>query len=155
MRKDALAVLIMAASLTMALSGCVSPISLQVRQEAAKDLSFKEVLSNAGAYAGKVVIWQGVIVKTALNENRSDLYVSETPSEFSGRPRGAEYSEGEFIARTYQILDLKTYTPGRKVTVAGEITGQQLGTYQGSPYAFPVIRVKELHLWEETAPLRL
>jgi outer membrane lipoprotein len=152
MRKHSF-VVTFAALLAMILPGCASPVSPQLRQEAA-ELSFRDVLANPGAYTGTVVIWGGVIARTVNHEDRSDLYLSETPRELSGRPRGAEESEGEFIARTSQVLDPGTYAPGRKVTVAGEIIGQELGSYHGAPYAYPVVKVKELHLWEE-APLRL
>jgi outer membrane lipoprotein len=149
MRKSSLTALVFTGVL-MFLTGCASPISPPVRQEAAKNLSFSEVLAKPGAYNGKVVIWGGVIVKTESRADESELYLSETPPGLSGRPRGQEYSEGEFVAKTSKVLDPKTYAAGRKVTVAGEIIGQELGTYLGSPYAYPVIRVKELHLWEET-----
>jgi outer membrane lipoprotein len=154
MRKGSLAALFFAAVPLLTLTGCASPISQQVRQEAAKNLSFSEVLANPGAYNGKIVIWGGVIVKTVSRAEQSDLYLSETPLELSGRPRGREYSEGEFVAKTSESLDPKTYAAGRTVTIAGEIIGQELGSYRGAPYAYPVIRVKELHLWEETPPLR-
>jgi outer membrane lipoprotein len=154
MRKSSLAALFFASVLLLTSVGCVSPISSQMRQEAAKNLSFGEVLANPGAHNGEVVIWGGVIVKTVSRDHHSDLYLSETPLGVNGRPMGREYSEGEFVAKTSEILDPRAYAEGRQVTVAGEIIGQELGSYHGAPYAYPVIRVKELHLWEETRPLR-
>jgi outer membrane lipoprotein len=154
MRTSSLAAPVFAAVLMMSLTGCASPISPQLRHEAAKNLPFAAVLAGPGAYNGEVVIWGGVIVKTVSRASGSDLYLSETPPGLSGRPKGREYSEGEFIAKTSEVLDPRTYVAGRKVTVAGEIIGQELGTYQGAPYAYPVIRVRELHLWEETQPIR-
>jgi outer membrane lipoprotein len=154
MRTSPLTAPFFAAVMVILLTGCASPISSQVRREAAKNLSFTTVLASPGAHNGEIVIWGGVIVKTMSHANWSDLYLSETPLGLSGRPRGREYSEGEFIAKTSEVLDPHTYAAGRKVTVAGEIIGQELGTYQGAPYAYPVIKVKELHLWEETQPIR-
>jgi outer membrane lipoprotein len=154
MRRSSLSALFFAAVLLLILVGCVSPISPQLRQEAAKNLSFSEVLATPGAHNGEVVIWGGIIAKTVSRDHHSDLYLSETPLGISGRPRGREYSEGEFVAKTSESLDPKTYAAGRTVTIAGEIIGQELGSYHGAPYAYPVIRVKELHLWEETRPIR-
>jgi outer membrane lipoprotein len=154
MKKRSFPTFFFAVLLSILLAGCASPISPRVRQEAARNLAFKEVLANPGAYRGVVVIWGGVIMKTVGRPDQSDLYLSETPLAVSGRPKDREYSEGEFVARSSQILDPKEYVSGRKVTVAGEVVGQELGTYDGAPYAYPVIRVKELHLWEEVAPLR-
>jgi outer membrane lipoprotein len=153
MRKSSLIASVFAAVLLMS-TGCASPISPQVRQEAAKNLSFTTVLASPGAYSGKVVIWGGVIVKIVSRTDGSDLYLSETPLGFNGRPRGREYSEGEFIAKTSEILDPNTYAPEREITVAGEIIGQELGTYLGAPYAYPVVSVKELHLWAKAQEIR-
>jgi outer membrane lipoprotein len=154
MRTSPLTAPFFAAVMVILLTGCASPISSQVRHEAAKNLSFTTVLASPGAHKGEVVIWGGVIEKTVSRADQTDLYLSETPLGLSGRPRGREHSEGEFIAKTSEILDTKAYAAGRKVSVAGEIIGQELGTYHSVPYAYPVIRVKELHLWEETQPIR-
>jgi outer membrane lipoprotein len=154
MRKSSLTVSVFAAALLIS-TGCASPISPQLRQDAAKNLSFATVLANPGAYSGKIVVWGGVIVKIVSRTDGSDLYLSETPLGSNGRPRGREYSEGEFIAKTSEILDPNTYAPEREITVAGEIVGQELGTYLGAPYAYPVIMVKELHLWEKAQGIRM
>ncbi len=154
MKRKSLFVFFLAMMLPVLLAGCASPISPKVREEASESPAFAKVLANPGAYRGVVAIWGGVIVKTVERKDGSDLYLSETPTDFRGRPKGQEESEGEFVAKTSEVLDPKQYTVGRRVTVAGEVTGQELGTYHGAPYAYPVLRVKELHLWDETQPIK-
>ncbi len=154
MKKTSLFGLFLVIAMSVLPAGCASPVSPELRQEASEKLAFTKVLANPGAYRGVVVIWGGVVVKTVRHQDGSDLYLSETPINLLGRPEGPGHSEGEFIAKTPQVLDPHEYAAGRKVTVAGEVVGQELGTYQDRPYAYPVIRVKELHLWEEARPIR-
>jgi outer membrane lipoprotein len=140
--------------LPLLLAACASPISPEMRREAADNLAFAKVLADTGAYRGAVVVWGGIIAATVTHENGTDLYVTETPLDFWQQPAGLEHSEGEFVAKTSQILDKKEYRDGRKVTVAGTVVGQELGTYHNAPYAYPVIRIKEIHLWAEPRPLK-
>jgi outer membrane lipoprotein len=135
--------------LSILISGCSYPISKAVRQEAAQNLAFKDVLARPPAYRGIVVIWGGVVIKTVTRPGRSELVLSEAPLDLRGRPEGQELSSGLFIARTSEFLDPAKYYAGRKVTVAGVITGAELGTHNGAPYVYPLVEIKELHLWRE------
>lgn len=137
---------------TLLISACSYPISRAARQEAAVNLSFSQVLARPSAYGGSVVIWGGVIVKTKNSQGRSELKVEEVPLDSRGRPEDKQMSRGLFIARTPEFLDPKTYSAGRKVTLAGKVAGGELGTYNDRPYVYPVVRIKEIHLWKE--PIR-
>jgi outer membrane lipoprotein len=117
-----------------------------------EDLVFVKVLANPSAFKGEIVVWGGVIMKTVGSARQSALFLHETPFDFRGRPRGEKFSEGLFIAKTSEFLDPNIYTSGRVVTVAGEIVGQELGTYRDVPYAYPVIRIREVHLWKKESP---
>jgi outer membrane lipoprotein len=137
------------------LAGCSPPISKEVRLQAAENLAFTKVLANPSSYQGAVVIWGGVIMKVANLAGHSELYIWETPEDLRGRPEGRGEAEGAFIARTSESLDPQTYSVGRKITVAGEVSGQVLGTYNEQPYVYPAVKVRELHLWPvETPPLQ-
>jgi outer membrane lipoprotein len=138
--------------LLVVISGCVSPISREVRKEANENLEFTKVLQNPLSFRGVVVIWGGVIIKVVNHPGGSDLFLWETPLDLSGRPKGREYSEGEFIAKTSQSLDPQIYTSGRKISVAGEVTGEELGSYNNAPYIYPVIKIRESHLWKTEIP---
>ena len=129
--------------------GCSYPISEAVRQEAAGNIAFREVLARPSAYRGDVVIWGGIVMKTVNLSGRSELVLREVPLDSGGRPEDKEFSGGLFIARTSEFLNPGKYPAGQKVTVAGKITGGETGTYNDEPYVYPVVEIKEVHLWQE------
>jgi outer membrane lipoprotein len=130
------------------LFACSYPISRGLRQEAAEDLTFSKVLANPTAYHGKIIIWGGVIIKNVDQAEGSDLLLWETPLEFGERPKGREFSEGKFIARSRKKLDPQDYATDRKVTVAGEIIGEELGKSDSISYVYPLVKLREIYLWK-------
>lgn len=132
--------------------GCAMPLSKQVRQQATKDLSFAEVIADPAAYRGKTVIWGGIITKTVADEGRTDIYLREASLDFRGKPREEESPGGLFIARTPNRLDPEKFKEGERITLAGEITGEELGRYEEQPYVYPVLDIKEFYLWETGFP---
>ena len=140
--------------LLLLISGCASPISSEVKREADKSLDFVRVLENPPAYHGVTVIWGGVIMKVVNRSGGSALFIQETPLDNRDKPRSKDYTDGLFIARTQEFLDTKEYTSGRRVTISGEIIGEQLGKYKGTPYVYPVIKSREIHLWEREPEIK-
>jgi outer membrane lipoprotein len=131
-------------------SGCAYPISRELREEANKDLTFSMVLQKPTAYVGSIVIWGGEIIWTTNSENGTEFLVLNIPLDYKGMPEGAEHSRGRFIAKSPQFLDPALYKTGRKITVAGEIVGKETRPLGKTQYTYPVVRVRELHLWTST-----
>ncbi len=156
MRINTFLIYLFAWGLSVLLTGCTSsPISPEVRKEADENLNFIKVLENPTAFHGVIVIWGGVIIRVVNHaDSKNAIFLWETPLDLRGKPEGKEFSEGMFLARTSAFLDPKAYTSGRKATIAGEIIGEQLGKYHGIPYVYPVIKIREIHLWEAIAPLK-
>ena len=149
MRHNPVPDLISITLLLLMISGCASPISSEARKEANGNLEFTKVLENPSSFHGVVVIWGGVIIKAVNRTGESALFIQETPLNFRGRPKGTEFSQGLFIARSPEFLDPQTYFSGRKVTVAGEIIGEELGKFKETPYVYPIIKIREIHPWEK------
>lgn len=147
-QKMSVHILLFAVLLLLA-SGCSYPISGAVRKQAAGGLTFTEVLARPGAYRGVTAVWGGVVMKTVTRPGRNELVIWETPLDNRGRPEDKGFSEGLFIAKTSGSLDPLQYSAGRKVTVAGKIAGGEPGTYNNEPYVYPVLVIKEVHLWRE------
>lgn len=134
------------------IGGCSVPLSNKVREQASKGLSLAEVISDPAAYRGKTVIWGGVITRIVIHDDRTDIFIRETPLDFKGKPKDSDSSGGFFIARTPKKLDPEKFKEGSRITLAGEIAGQELGTYAKEPYAYPVLDIKESYLWETGFP---
>ncbi len=144
-----------AAVLLLVLSGCAYPISKELRQEAIGEPTFSMVLQEPAAHRGAVVIWGGIIMKTTNYKDGAEIIVLETPLGFREKPKGRTHSQGRFIARSTKFLDPAVYARGKRITVAGEISGSTIKSIGQFPYVYPVIMAKEIKLWENIryAPL--
>jgi outer membrane lipoprotein len=134
--------------LALSISGCAYPISQQLRQEAAKNVTFPMVLNNPSAYIGDIVIWGGTIIKTVNLKAGTEIFVLDTPLDYWGEPKQDLYSRGRFIAETSEFLDPAVYKRGNQVTLAGEISGAKTLPLGQGRYTYPVVMLKELHLYE-------
>jgi outer membrane lipoprotein len=129
-------------------AGCAAPvISSQIRSEATPNLSFPIAHQNVETYKGATVIWGGVIIETENQPQGSEIVVLETPLHSDERPMGATHTQGRFIARTSKFLDPVVYRKGRRITVAGTITGEETRPLGKTEYTYPIIQIKQVHLW--------
>ncbi len=144
-------VLIVLVSL-LTLIGCTSPITKTLRQEAAPGVTLPKVLNTPEAYRGDTVIWGGYIIHTVNSHQGSQIFILQTLLGSRDKPEATETSEGRFIANSARFLDPLVYGKGRPVTVAGTVTGVKSVTNKktGTTYAYPVVQVKQLYLWEQT-----
>ncbi len=133
----------------LALSACAPVISSEWRKEARKDLTFEQVQQNPSAYAGSIVIWGGIIISTATRTGETEITALETPLGSGEKPENSEYTGGRFIAVTPQFLDPVVYAKGRKITVAGQLSGASSRPLAKSmrSYSYPVISIRQIHLW--------
>lgn len=131
--------------------GCAYPISKDLRQEAPKDLTFFTVIQNPDAYVGDIVIWGGLIIKTFNRPEGTEVLLLENPLESNEFP-DTRTTYGQFIAKSSTFLDPVIYQRGRMVTVAGEIIGKRVQALGVMKYIYPVIRIKQLYLWEKEMP---
>lgn len=135
------------------LAGCAtSPISKTLRQQARKDVTFERAVKDPDADKGALVIWGGYIVDVVNAPGYTELTVLDAPLEAGDQPGLAENSKGRFLARINRFLDPAVYRKGRKVTVAGKITGQETRPLGKIDYAYPVLDVDELHMWARERP---
>jgi outer membrane lipoprotein len=133
--------------LLLLLSGCAYPISKELRQEAKESPTFAMILQNPTAYTGTIVIWGGSIIQTLNTKEGTEVVVLEMPLGDEERPEGMRHSQGRFIAKTPKYLDPEIYKQGRRITVAGEIIGKEIRPLGKTEYTYPVIMIKEIHLW--------
>ena len=135
--------------LSLSMAGCAYPISEQLRKEVTEDVTFPIVLKNPSAYVGDIVLWGGFIIRIENLKEGVEIFVLETPLDHWEDPEPAQYSRGRFIAKTNKFLDPAVYTKGRKITLAGEIVGGTTLPLGKTEYSYPVVTVKQLHLWKK------
>jgi outer membrane lipoprotein len=128
-------------------SGCAPVISKGLRAQVDKEIRFEEVIQDPDAYQGKIVLWAGVIIGAKNRKEGTLIEVLEKPTDMVGRPKDVDRSRGRFLALYDGYLEVAIYAQGREVTVAGEITGKRVLPLDEIEYTYPVISVKEIHLW--------
>ncbi len=137
--------------LAAAMSSCATaPIASQYRQEAkSNNVSFSMVLQNPDAYINNVVLWGGSIIETTNTQNGTQIIVLQAPLGSAERPETSESSQGRFIAMSSKFLDPAIYREGRKITLAGQVTGKKTLQLGETSYTYPVVDIKQLHLWSK------
>jgi outer membrane lipoprotein len=121
-----------------------------MRADARQDLTYPVVARDPDSFKGETVIWGGIVIRVQNQPGQTTLTILETPLDFWGVPKDEAYSRGRFIARVSEYLDPELYGKKKKVTLAGDIIGGETKPLDKTQYRYPVVRVKELHLFKET-----
>ncbi|GBE32880.1 outer membrane protein slp precursor [bacterium BMS3Bbin05] len=134
--------------LSYSLISCAHVVSEEMRAKADTGLSPEKIFKNPDSFAGKTVIMGGVIISAKNEASGTYIEVLQRPLDSRGRPERTDMSAGRFIAFRDGFLDSKIYSPGRQVTVAGEITGGMSGKVGEMPYRYPLVKIEEIHLYQ-------
>jgi outer membrane lipoprotein len=153
--KERIYTALMGASFILIIAGCAPVVSKDIRNQVARDLSFKEVLQDPEAHKGKLVLWGGVIIKAENHKEGTLIEVLQKPTDREGRPRAVDHSDGRFLALYDGFLDVAIYAHEREVTIAGEIREKRVLPLGDIQYAYPLILVRQLHLWPAQRKERL
>lgn len=133
------------------LSSCVHVISKPMVQEAAgtRGVPFTAVIKDIDGFRGKTFIWGGFIVSTENTGEGTYIEVVQNPIDGYGRIKDPDQSGGRFLAFSDSQLDPLIFGRGRELTVAGELVGKKKRSFGDTEYVYPVIQIKEQHLWRE------
>ena len=132
-------------------SSCATkPIAKQLREAAmAEGVTFPMVLQKPDAHVGDIVLWGGTIIETTNMKDGTEIIVLEIPLSGDERPGTSKDSQGRFIATSSKFLDPAIYKSGRQITIAGEVAGKKTLPLGKTSYTYPVVTVKQVHLWEK------
>ena len=134
-----------------ALAAC-APISQDIRRQADASAPYSEIQKNPDTYLGEMVIWGGVIIETTNLKESTAIKVIQTALDMQQRPTDLDSSQGRFIIRVDRFLDPDIFKKGREVTVGGEVSGKETHPIGEIRYTYPVVRAKEVKLWEQRVP---
>jgi outer membrane lipoprotein len=132
-----------------ALSGCAPVISKGILRQVDPNVTFASAFKNPDAYRGKVVVWGGTIISASNLKEGTLIEILQKPLGFDKRPTDGDETGGRFLALYDGYLDTAIYTKGREVTVAGSIRGVQTKRLDEIDYHYPLMAVKEIHLWKK------
>lgn len=130
---------------TAALCGCANgPLKTA---GVATGLTPANVAERRGA-VGKTVLWGGVIVAARNLAERTRLEIVAYPLDpGSQRPRVEAEPLGRFLAYQGGYLETAEFSPGRRITVRGTLTGFRTGYVGEAHYTYPTVRIEALELW--------
>ncbi len=127
--------------------GCRYPIARQYREVARNGVTVPMVQADPEQSKGDIVIWGGKVLEVSNRAGSTEITVLASALDSGEEPLGDAYSEGRFIARADGFLDPEVYARGRKVTLAGEVTGTQERPVGETQYAYPVVGIKQIYVW--------
>jgi outer membrane lipoprotein len=131
--------------------GCAHVMSQEIRSKANHSISFVEISANPKVYKGQTVIWGGEIIECVNQKDGTSLIeVNQRPLDEYGRPDLSYKSNGRFIIKSDKSLDIYTYKMGTKITVGGEILGDEIKNVGGLEYHYPLVHGKEIYIVRET-----
>jgi len=134
--------------LLLLIAGCGHVISKDIRVNSDLSLTLKQVRQNPDAYKGKSVIWGGDIIETINQQDgTTQIEVFQRPLGWEEEPKDTVASEGRFLVIAKEYLDPYIYQSGRKITVAGEIHGEETRLLGQMSYRYPVLLSKQIYLW--------
>ena len=139
-------------ALLIALTGCASTQEAQDVQA----LTFLQVKTAPDSFKGQSVVFGGEVLAARRLKDGTRVEILQLPLDRSRRPGyDLTQSQGRFIAIYREFLDPATIPHGTRITVTGEVTGSITLPLDETDYTYPVIGIKQLHVWarsEDVAP---
>jgi outer membrane lipoprotein len=135
-------------SFLVLLHGCTYAISPTVANKADRTILFEKLQADPEAYKGKLVILGGSILQITSLKKGSLIEVAQKKLDYWGKPERTHRTGGRFFIFYPRFLDPMVYSPGRDITMAGEVLGLSSPLLGDKQYDLPVILSKEFKLWE-------
>ncbi|BCS54799.1 Slp family lipoprotein [Geobacter sp. SVR] len=131
------------------LTGCASVISNKSQRLVDRNISFTQLQKDPERYNGHFVMFGGVIVSLWNKSNGADeLEMVQLKTNEQGEIIDTTSSEGRFFAMSPTFLDPAIYQPGVMATLVGEVRGTKTVPIGEREYIYPVLLIKEIHLWK-------
>lgn len=141
-------ILFILALLITTLSGCAHVISDQSRSLVDPTVTYTMLKEKPDGFVGKHVLLGGVIAGVRNTGTGSQLEVMQVALDETGTPEDTFRSEGRFLAISESFLDSMIFKPDRLVTLVGEVKGKKIMTLDEVDYTYPVVAIKEIHVWK-------
>ena len=134
------------------LVGCTPVMSPQLMDQVDRTLDYRAIAADPPGAKGKTVLLGGTIVQTVPKPGLTEIEIVQKALDSSEAPRLTDRSEGRFLVVSERFLDPAVYSPGRDITVAGEVADPQTRRIGEIDYRYPVVQAIELRLWRPLGP---
>ena len=131
----------------MLLAGCTTIISEQSRKLVDTDVAFSRLRENPESYIGKHVMLGGRIAGVRNSIESFQIEVVQFDLTPRGLPEDTFISHGRFLATNSEFMDPMIFQRGMMITLVGEIKGKKILRLDDMDYAYPVVAIREMYLW--------
>jgi outer membrane lipoprotein len=129
-------------------AGCAPPFSKETLDKVNRNVSFQELKKEPEQFKGTWVMLGGMIVGSKNAKEGTLIEILQRPLDTDGRPLQTDSTEGRFLIQSDTFLDPAVYHEGRLITVVAEVIGRKELPLDDIMYTYPLLSVKDLHLWE-------
>jgi len=127
---------------------CGPVISKNVMSYVDPSISFQDLIKNPEKFKGKTVVLGGRIINTSVKPEETWMEILQQPLGSRQNPEDTDVSYGRFLVKFTDYRDPAVYSPGRSITVAGEVLGRQVRPLGQIEYTYPVLLSREAYLWK-------
>jgi outer membrane lipoprotein len=103
------------------------------------------------SYRGKKILTGGQILAANAREGETWVEVLQKPLDWQNKPKDTDESYGRYLVRIPGFADPAIYSPGKKITVLGEVEGKKVQRLREMDYTYPVVFPLEHYLWKSEA----
>jgi len=139
--------LILALSFLFLVTGCAHNISNKSLAMVDRTVTFDKLLENPDAYSGKFVVFGGKIGAALKTPEGTVLEIIQHDLDGRELPDETIASRGRFLALTPDSLNITMCRSSRLLSIAGVVAGKKVQQLKGVDYVYPLINVRELHLF--------
>jgi len=129
-------------------AGCAPPFPKETLDKVNRNVSFQELKKEPEKFKGTSVMLGGMIVGSKNAKEGTLIEILQRPLDTDGRPLQTDSTEGRFLIQSVTFLDPAVYHEGRLITVIAEVIGRKELPLDDIMYAYPLLIVRDLHLWE-------
>ena len=138
---------VLAVGTALLLQGCSYAISSAVSRNADRSLTFQQLQADPARFTGKTVILGGIMAGIHTVKTGTTIEIVQKELDYWGKPRRTVRTGGRFLVFTASRLDPLVYSPGRDLTVAGEVTGTEEKGLGEAGIPYPLVHAVEMKLW--------
>lgn len=139
--------LILTLAFLFLVTGCAHNISKKSLALVDRSITFDKLRENPETFRWKFVVLGGNIDSALKTPEGTVLEIVQHDLDARELPDETVASRGRFLALTPDSLHIIMCRPGRLVSIAGEVAGIEVRRLDGKDYTYPLINVKELHLF--------
>lgn len=141
--------LLAAAGLLSACSGA-KVIPPELEEQIDRSLSFSDIQASPQSVQGRTVLLGGEVLASRRVRDGVELEILQLPVKDDDPPadRRTE-SQGRFLALDRGGADPASFPPGTRLTLVGDVSGEDTRRLDESTYRYPTVDVKHLYVWSE------